>query len=176
MFTIFLMLLAISFQSPDGPRAAVRGGVATGEVAGAKAVVPPAFLAPAAPVLQAEPQQPTGRFTTAIEVKPILNATRGSWIAVREFNGQDLVYVTQLWAWRCGLLEMRIGINGATPEVWDLPECHLDQAAPNAVLEGDGLPYRAYPPGSVRQVEVQITFDDLDTGRARFNRQGLLAP
>ena len=136
----------------------------------------PVFPTPAPPELRAQPQVPTGKFTTALEVKPILNATRGNWIAVREFNGQDLVYVTHLWSWRCGLLELRIGINGATPEPWPLPQCRLDQPAPNAMLEEDGLPYRAFAPGSVSRIDVQITYDDLDTDSASFDRQGVLIP
>lgn len=138
----------------------------------------PTFLAPApsGPVLTAEPQIPSGRFTTAVEVKPILNATRGNWIAVREYNGQDLIYVTHLWAWRCGLLELRVGINGAPPAPWPLPACHLDKPAPNMVLETDGLPYRAYGLGSIAMIEVQITYDDLTTDSAKFNRQGVQIP
>lgn len=142
----------------------------------AETEAPPAFLAPAAPALKAEPQVPTGRFTTATEVKPILNATRGNWIMVRDFNGQDLVYVTQIWSWRCGLLELKVGINGATPETWPLPPCHEDQATPNTILETDGLPYRAFPKGSVAMVEVQMTFDDLTTDGGKFNRQGMPIP
>ncbi len=142
----------------------------------AQAEAPPAFLAPAKPGLVAEPQQPTGRFTTAIEVKPILTATKASWIAVREFNGQDLVYVTQLWSWRCGLVELRMGINGAPPQVWPLPPCHADEAAPNAIKPEDGNPYATYPLGAVGQVEIQITYDDLSTDSARFNRNGVLIP
>lgn len=143
---------------------------------------PPVFLAPSdssmpsGPALQAEPQVPTGRFTTATEVKPILNATRTNWIMVRDFNGQDLVYVTQIWSWRCGLLDLKVGINGAPPETWPLPPCHEDQATPNAILESDGLPYRAFPSGSVALVEVRLTFDDLSADGAKFNRQGVPVP
>lgn len=136
----------------------------------------PAFLAPASPGLVAEPQTPTGRFTTATEIRPILNATRNNWILVREFNGQDLVYVTHLWSWRCGLAELRIGINGAEPQPWPLPPCHLDQQAPNAILQSDGAPYMAFPLGFVQSVEIGLTLDDLSTDGGRFNRQGMPIP
>lgn len=140
----------------------------------------PAFLAPTTttaavqqPALQAEPQVPSGRFTTAVEIKPILSMTKANWISVREFDGQDLLYVTHLWAWRCGLLEIKVGVNGETPEVWPLPNCHENEAAPNAIKEGDGLPYRNYGLGQVALVEVQLTYDDLSTENVKFNRQGM---
>lgn len=126
--------------------------------------------------LQAEPQVPTGRFTTATEVRPILDATRGNWIAVRDFNGKDLVYVTHLWSWRCGLLEMRVGINGGQLQVWPMPPCHIDDPAPNAVKPEDGLPYAEFPQGSVATIEVQIIYDDLGTDTVRFDRQGVQIP
>ncbi len=138
------------------------------------AVVAQAVPVPEAPGLVAEPQTATGKFTTALEVKPILNATRGNWITVREHDGQDLVYVTHLWAWRCGLLEMRVGINGNPPEPWPMPDCHLEQPAPCAILETDGVPYRGYALGSVALIEVQLTYDDLTTAVAKYNREGRL--
>ena len=140
------------------------------------AIAPPAFLAPTEKALVAEPQVPTGKFTTAMEVKPILGATRGNWIAVREYDGKDLLYVTHLWSWRCGLLEMRVGINGNTPEPWPLPECHMDQAMPAVMLDSDGLPYREFGLGSIAMVEIQLTYDDLTTDGAKYNRQGVQIP
>lgn len=147
---------------------------------------PPVFLTPApaqtgqnpqsAPGLQAEPQIPTGRFTTATEVRPILTATKGNWISVRDFNGKDLVYVTHLWSWRCGLLAMKVGINGAPPQPWPLPPCHADEASPNAIKQTDGLPFAEFASGSVGLIEVHITFDDLSTDSARYNRQGVQIP
>lgn len=138
------------------------------------AVAPPAFLSPAdKPALVAEPQVPMGKFTTATEVKPILNATRNNWIHVREFDGKDFLYVTHLWSWRCGLLELRVGINGNDPEPWPLPPCHMDQPMPSVMLDSDGVPYQTFNLGSIAMVEVHITYDDLSTDGAKFNRQGV---
>ena len=169
MLDVILALVAV------GINATAQGGDQPGTDM-AEAVAPPVFLAPAEPERIAEPQVPTGKFTTATEVKPILSATRGNWVAVRDYHGKDLVYVTHLWSWRCGLLELRIGLNGAQPEIWPLPECHMDQAMPSAILESDGLPYRAFGAGQVQSVEVQITYDDLTTDSARFDRQGIEIP
>ncbi|UWQ82411.1 hypothetical protein [Leisingera caerulea] len=132
--------------------------------------------APARTALAAEPQEATGRFTTATEVKPILSATRANWIHVREFNGQDLLYVTHLWSWRCGLAQVRLGVNGAAPEIWPLPECHLDEGFPNMIKEEDGMPYRSYPLGSIQQIAVEVTFDDLTVESLAFGRDGQPLP
>ncbi|WP_323783387.1 hypothetical protein [Leisingera sp.] len=122
--------------------------------------------------LAAEPQQATGRFTTALEVKPILAATHGSWIHVREFDGQDLLYVTHLWSWRCGLAQVKLGVNGNPPEIWPLPDCHLEEGFPNIIKDEDGMPYRSYPLGSLQQVAVEVTYDDLSTETLVFGRNG----
>ncbi|WP_418591882.1 hypothetical protein [Ponticoccus sp. (in: a-proteobacteria)] len=142
---------------------------------------PPGYEAPVAEAdaplpYEAEQQVATGRFTTAVEVKPIMAATRANWIAVREFNGQDLVYVTHIWSWRCGLVALHYGVNGAAPEPWPLPDCHEETNAPNAMLPDDGLPYRGYPLGSIETVTVELIFDDLTVERATFNRQGAMIP
>lgn len=163
----------------EQPAAPAFLGAGSGTQTAAAGQAAPAFLAPsagagAAPTaLVAEPQVPTGRFTTAVEIKPILSVTKANWINVREFNGEDLLYVTHLWAWRCGLLEMKVGVNGQAPEVWPLPVCHENEPAPNAIKEGDGLPYRNYGLGQVALVEIQLTYDDLSTETVKFNRQGM---
>jgi hypothetical protein len=130
----------------------------------------------AAASLVAEDQTPTGRFMTATEVLPILGMTKGSWILVRDFDGQDLLYVTQILSWRCGLVQLEYAVNDAPLQVWPLPPCHADEAAPNAFKDTDGLPYVALPAGSVETVTIRVTYDDLGTDEARFNRQGMLLP
>ena len=77
---------------------------------------------------------------TTAEVKPILQITKGNWVAVREYDGKDLLYVTHLFGWRCGLAAMAISVNGETMQNWPLPPCHMQYATPNALLADDGLP------------------------------------
>lgn len=148
----------------------------------AQAEAPPVFLAPSAsaaapaPALVAEPQVPTGKFTTATEVRPIMSATKGNWIAVRQYEGQDYLYVTQIWSWRCGLAQMRYAVNGGPLQVWPLPPCHEEYATPNAILEADGNPMQTFPAGSIGTVEIEITYDDLSTDSAQFSRASVLMP
>lgn len=179
MFLWFWTFLAItasglaSASAPDAP-ASPRKVSTTSRPASPSEPAAPA--APASPSRIAENQVPTGRFTTAVEVKPILTATKNVWVAVREFNGQDLVYVTQILSWRCGLVGLSLSINGGPPQIWDLPPCHEDTATPNAITAEDGLPYRAFPLGSVQSVTVGITYDDLTSDSATYKRQQILMP
>lgn len=123
-----------------------------------------------------EPQTPSGKFTTAIEVKPILTATKGNWVAVREYGGQDLLYVSHLWGWRCGLKAVAISINGEPMQNWPLPPCHDQFATPNAILEDDGAPYLTLRLGSVQRITIQVVFDDLSMDVATFERGNVLIP
>ncbi|MCC1491567.1 hypothetical protein J1C49_03000 [Cognatishimia sp. F0-27] len=123
----------------------------------------------------AEPQEPTGRFTTAVEVKPILQATQANWVAVRDWDGQDLLYMTHILAWRCGLKAAHVGINGAAPEAWPLPPCLEETNAPNAIPQ-DAVIYQRFPAGSIERVVVELTYDDLSTGRAEFERKMIQMP
>lgn len=169
MFELFFYLLAATASSADGAAPVELATAAPKAEVSSTAIV-------TTPALVAEPQVATGRFLTALEVKPILGATRGNWVAVRDFNGQDLLYVTHLWAWRCGLVQLELSVNGAGYEVWPLPKCHEDTGAPNAILQEDGLAYRVYERGSIAQIAVRVTYDDLTVEEAWFDRAMVMTP
>ena len=98
------------------------------------------------------------QFTTAEAVRPILEATKANWIAVRRFNGQDLLYFTHLESWRCGLQSVLFGVNGAPPvALYDLAPC--DPSNPNAIPDGH-LPYLAYEENSITSVTIQLVYKD----------------
>ncbi|WP_243612165.1 hypothetical protein [Shimia aestuarii] len=122
-----------------------------------------------------EDQSPTGKFLTATEVRPILEATRANWIAVREYNGLDLLYFTHLLSWRCGLHEVRFALNGGESMVFDLPPCDAEGPSPAAIPE-DAVIYLNYPLGSIETVEVELLYDDLGTAEAVFERKAVLIP
>lgn len=126
--------------------------------------------------LVADPQTPSGKFTTAVEVKPIMEATKGNWVAVRDYDGKDWLYVTHIWSWRCGLKAMAISVNDETMQNWPLPPCHEQFTTPNAVLEDDGLPVLTFRQGSVQTITIQVVYDDLSMDVARFDRANVLIP
>lgn len=113
-------------------------------------------------------------FTDPVQVRQILGLTRANWIEVREFDGKDLVYFTHLASYRCGIAEIRFGINTGTPDlILNLEPCYRDEQPPNAIK---GLPYLTYPLGSVQQVVVEVIFPDGPVERAVFDRTGLVQP
>lgn len=173
MFDVFLVVLAATLSGSETQNSGgVDSATVVTETAPAQAI--PNFTSGSAPV--AEDQTPTGRFLTATEVKPILTATKPNWIAIREWDGQDLIYVTQIWSWRCGLLQLDVSINDLPPETWPLPDCHIDNAQPAAILESDGNPYRGFQLNSVHTVSVTLTYDDLSTDTARYSRAQIKMP
>ncbi|WP_078527158.1 MULTISPECIES: hypothetical protein [Thioclava] len=113
-------------------------------------------------------------FTTAAEVRPILDMTRDSWVAIRERGDKDLVYFTHLLAWRCGLSEIRYGFNGAAPNAkFKMEKCHEGSAQPNAI-SGDNV-FVSQPKGSVKDVRVKLIYDDGSSEEARFKRNAVLS-
>jgi len=127
---------------------------------------------------EAEDQTPTGQFTTATEVKPILGMTKGNWVAVRNYEGQDLLYFTHLMSWRCGLWDVRYGLNGAAAtETLAMEPCHLDSNSPNSMtMVEEYLPYISLPENSVESVTIAITYDDSTVETASFERAAIQIP
>ncbi|MBN2629799.1 MAG: hypothetical protein JXR75_04590 [Rhodobacteraceae bacterium] len=116
-------------------------------------------------------------FTTADEIKPILQATKSSWVALREFDGKDLLYFTHLESWRCGLSQVRFSVNStAATKVWEMEPCHEGEAQPNALKLADHLPYTVLPLGMATSVSVVIVYDDGSEDRMDYDRKAILMP
>ena len=115
-------------------------------------------------------------FTTAAEVKPILTATKPAWIAVREYDGRDLLYFTNLLAWRCGVSEVSYTVNGGALTPLEMEPCHEDTATPNALLMETIQPYVSLDLKSVETVSVTVTFDDGSTEVGEYLRAAVMTP
>lgn len=111
------------------------------------------------------------QFMTAAEVKNILDMTQANWVAVRVFDGRDLLYFTHIETFRCGLAGVRYGINGEAPNTpYGLEACYVGTAAPNAMDPVGHPPYVAFPVGSVHSVTIQLKYDDGSITEATFQR------
>jgi hypothetical protein len=117
-------------------------------------------------------------FTTAAEVKPILSATKPQWIAVREYDGKDLLYFTNLLAWRCGVETVSYGLNGAAPDVPLVIEpCYDTEAQPNALKMDQGvMPFVSHDLASIQTVTVLVTFDDGSIETGEYVRAAVMTP
>ncbi len=156
--------------SYSGDSAGVDDGTGTPDPADGStemALAPPADLPPG---LMAEDQVVDGRMTTATEVRPILSATRPNWIAVRDYDGRDLLYFTNLLAWRCGLVQIAWSVNGGETQVLAMEPCHTDTSAPNAMTMDSYQPYVELPEQSVQSVHVELVYDDLSQDAADYQR------
>lgn len=113
-------------------------------------------------------------FTTAAEVRPILQATKPQWIALRNYDGHDLLYFTNLLSWRCGLSEIFYSVNGAEMLPFAMEPCYLDTAQPNA-LKAETLDaiLVSFPPGTVDTVDLNVIFDDGMAEQAHYERKAV---
>jgi hypothetical protein len=112
------------------------------------------------------------QFTTAQEVRPILNATRAQWIAVRAYEGRDWLYFSNILAWRCGLSEIHFAVNGGDETQFDAEPCYEGTATPNALkLESVDAIARTYSAGTVATVRIRLVLDDGGEETAEYTRQ-----
>lgn len=91
------------------------------------------------------------------QVKNIINLTKTSWVAFRDYDGNQLIYFTHLESWKCGIIQVKYSLNSQSlDQVWQLAECDL--GSPNAVTKD--MPYIRLPLNTAQNISVQITFDD----------------
>jgi uncharacterized caspase-like protein len=92
----------------------------------------------------------------ARDQRKILEMTAGSWLSFRDFNGV-LLYYTHLVSYRCGIRQVRIGLNSAVPDrALTLPPCNLRDPM---AIPGDAQPYLKVAP-TTASVSVEITYQD----------------
>ena len=98
------------------------------------------------------------QFTTAEEVKPMLDFTRADWVSLREFNGDDQLLFTHILAWRCGIDRISYAINGGKRQRLKVEPCYEGETRPNDFKDKDILPYVTFPVGSVDRVTVWLIY------------------
>ena len=135
-----------------------------------------AISPPVETVWQPEPQELSGKFTTATEVKPILTSTKSHWAAIREYDGKDILYFSNLLGWRCGLLQISYSINDGPAQILPMEECHLNTGQPNAMTMESHMPFVNFELGSLQTVKVMIVYDDASKDSVSFQRSDILMP
>lgn len=115
------------------------------------------------------------QFTTAAEVKPMLDFTRDDWVALREYNGNDQLLFTQILAWRCGIDRISFAVNGDKRERLTVEPCYESETQPNAIKATGILPYVTFPGGTVEAVTVWLNYDDGSTDKEDYTRAAILS-
>jgi len=109
----------------------------------------------------------------AAQIRPILDATKNNWVAVREWGGQDLVYFTHLLTWRCGLTKIQYSINSMAADMnWPFVPCDETSSNPMA-LPDDQKIYGNFALNSVQSITVKITYDDGAQDTVTFQRAAI---
>ena len=130
-----------------------------------------ALLAVAPPAARAE------NYTTAEEVRPVLEAIKDKWIAIRVEGDEDYVFFTPIVSWRCGVQEVRYGFNDEAPDrQLDMAACHEEFSNPNVVVDGDPIPLVTAPAKSVESVTIRLIYDDGSLSEAVIPRKQVLIP
>lgn len=116
-------------------------------------------------------------FTTAAEVRPILDMTKPQWIAVRPYDGKDLLYFTNLLAWRCGIAQIFYTVNGGAEAEFMAEPCYVDEPTPNALKATtlDSL-LVTFAPDTIETVDVRVIYDDGAEDTAHYARADVQIP
>lgn len=91
------------------------------------------------------------------QMKPILNMTKNSWVAFRDYNGKQLIYFTHLESYKCGITSVHYSINtDKLDKVWELEACNPKN--PLAVTK-DNI-YLSLPLNTAKSIAVKLIFSD----------------
>ncbi|MGQ0565987.1 MAG: hypothetical protein ACT4OK_13075 [Gemmobacter sp.] len=104
-----------------------------------------------------------GDLTQAPGVATIHQAIQGQMVAFKQEGDVDFVYFTNLLAWRCGVAQILVGLNGAPPTIpYPMEPCHRDLAQPNTLkMEDPAFPiYLKMPAGSAQTMTLRIVYED----------------
>ncbi|MCB1339103.1 MAG: hypothetical protein KDK10_17165 [Maritimibacter sp.] len=115
------------------------------------------------------------QFTTAAEVKPMLDVTRANWVALREYDGKDQLLFTQILAWRCGIERIDYAVNDGKKTRLKVEPCHEGETRPNDIKATDIPPYVTFPVGSVKSVTVWLEYDDGSADKQDYKRKKILS-
>jgi hypothetical protein len=89
-------------------------------------------------------------------IRDTLETTTTSWLAFRDYDGRRMIYFTHLIGSRCGIREIRYGIDTMTPtRTYPLPAC--DKRDPNTIPDG---PIWIDVPMTTQFASVQLTYPD----------------
>lgn len=112
---------------------------------------------------------------SAAETKQVLEVVRPSWIALREYDGKDLLYFTTLVSWRCGIDKIFYRVNDGPEQRYTPEPCYTDEAVPGAIKAEDILPYVTFDPGSVEAVKLRVVLTGGEEMTAEFARADVLS-
>ena len=115
------------------------------------------------------------QFTTAEEVKPMLDFTRADWVSLREFNGNDQLLFTHILAWRCGIDRISYAVNDGKRQRLKVEPCYEGETRPNDFKDNNILPYVTFPVGTVDRVTVWLNYDDGSTDKEGYDRKSILS-
>ena len=119
------------------------------------------------------PMTAQAQMVDAAQIRPILDATKKSWVAVREWEGRDLIYFTHLLTWRCGLDKIEYSVNStAADQNWAFFPCDETSSNPMALAPGQKI-YTGFDLNSVQTVTVKITYDDGGQDTVTFKRAAI---
>ena len=104
-----------------------------------------------------------GDLTQAAGAAMIHQAIKAQMVSFKQEGDVDFVYFTNLLAWRCGVSQILVGLNGAPPTIpYPMEPCYRDLREPNTLkLDRPEFPiYLKMPAGSAQTMTIRVVYED----------------